>query len=92
MLVLQLVNALSTELDVKVSRQGKRYYMDFDHGHVKTSMKVIDENVPEDVHGQLFIFKPDPEIFRETTTYNIKTLTCRLRELAFLNKGLKITN
>jgi DNA gyrase subunit B len=86
-----VVNALSTELDVKVSRQGKRYYMDFDHGHVKTSMKVIDENVPEDIHGTTVHFKPDPEIFRETTTYNIKTLTNRLRELAFLNKGLKIT-
>ncbi|KRL27835.1 DNA topoisomerase (ATP-hydrolyzing) [Limosilactobacillus frumenti DSM 13145] len=86
-----VVNALSTELDVKVARQGKRYYMDFDHGHVKTSMKVIDENLPEDVHGTTVHFKPDPEIFRETTTYNINTLTNRLRELAFLNKGLKIT-
>ncbi len=86
-----VVNALSTELDVKVARQGKRYYMDFDHGHVKTSMKVIDDNLPEDVHGTTVHFKPDPEIFRETTTYNINTLTNRLRELAFLNKGLKIT-
>ena len=86
-----VVNALSTELDVKVARQGKRYYMDFDHGHVKTSMKVIAEGLPEDVHGTTVHFKPDPDIFRETTTYNIKTLTDRLRELAFLNKGLKIT-
>ena len=86
-----VVNALSTELDVKVARQGKRYYMDFDHGHVKTSMKVIDSGLPEDVHGTTVHFKPDPDIFRETTTYNIKTLTDRLRELAFLNKGLKIT-
>lgn len=86
-----VVNALSTELDVKVSRQGKRYYMDFDHGHVKTSMKVIETGLPEDVHGTTVHFKPDPDIFRETTTYNIKTLTDRLRELAFLNKGLKIT-
>lgn len=86
-----VVNALSTELDVKVARQGKRYYMDFDHGHVKTSMKVIDKGLPEDVHGTTVHFKPDPDIFRETTTYNIKTLTDRLRELAFLNKGLKIT-
>lgn len=86
-----VVNALSTELDVKVARQGKRYYMDFDHGHVKTSMKVIDTGLPEDVHGTTVHFKPDPDIFRETTTYNIKTLTDRLRELAFLNKGLKIT-
>ncbi|MGM9892127.1 DNA topoisomerase (ATP-hydrolyzing) subunit B [Limosilactobacillus sp.] len=86
-----VVNALSTELDVKVTRQGKRYYMDFDHGHVKTAMKVIGENIPEDQHGTTVHFKPDPAIFRETTTYNIKTLTNRLRELAFLNKGLKIT-
>ncbi|MDK8116572.1 DNA topoisomerase (ATP-hydrolyzing) subunit B [Limosilactobacillus reuteri] len=86
-----VVNALSTELDVKVARQGKRYYMDFDHGHVKSVMKVIEEGLPETEHGTTVHFKPDPEIFRETTTYNIKTLTDRLRELAFLNKGLKIT-
>ena len=86
-----VVNALSTELDVKVARQGKRYYMDFDHGHVKSAMKVIEEGLPETEHGTTVHFKPDPEIFRETTTYNIKTLTDRLRELAFLNKGLKIT-
>ncbi|MDO4903087.1 MAG: DNA topoisomerase (ATP-hydrolyzing) subunit B [Limosilactobacillus sp.] len=86
-----VVNALSTELDVQVARQGKRYYMDFDHGHVKTAMKVIDENIPEEEHGTTVHFKPDPAIFRETTIYNIQTLTNRLRELAFLNKGLKIT-
>ncbi|MCC4423093.1 DNA topoisomerase (ATP-hydrolyzing) subunit B [Limosilactobacillus reuteri] len=86
-----VVNALSTELNVKVARQGKRYYMDFDHGHVKSAMKVIEEGLPETEHGTTVHFKPDPEIFRETTTYNIKTLTDRLRELAFLNKGLKIT-
>ena len=65
--------------------------MDFDHGHVKSAMKVIEEGLPETEHGTTVHFKPDPEIFRETTTYNIKTLTDRLRELAFLNKGLKIT-
>ena len=86
-----VVNALSTELNVKVARQGKRYYMDFDHGHVKSAMQVIEEGLPETEHGTTVHFKPDPEIFRETTTYNIKTLTDRLRELAFLNKGLKIT-
>ena len=86
-----VVNALSTELDVKVARQGKEYYMDFDHGHVKTSMKVINDHLAEDIHGTTVHFKPDPAIFRETTVYNIKTLMNRLRELAFLNKGLKIT-
>lgn len=86
-----VVNALSTELDVYVTRQGKEYYMDFDHGHVKTPMKVVKEGVSELKHGTRVHFKPDPEIFRETTVYNIKTLTDRIRELSFLNKGLKIT-
>lgn len=86
-----VVNALSTELDVRVARQGKEYYMDFQGGHVKTPMKVIKEGLPETQHGTIVHFKPDPDIFRETTVYNIKTLTDRIRELAFLNKGLKIT-
>ncbi|WP_420214542.1 DNA topoisomerase (ATP-hydrolyzing) subunit B [Limosilactobacillus mucosae] len=86
-----VVNALSTELDVYVTRQGKEYYMDFDHDHVKTPMKVVKEGVSELKHGTRVHFKPDPEIFRETTVYNIKTLTDRIRELSFLNKGLKIT-
>ncbi len=86
-----VVNALSTELDVRVTRQGKQYYMDFNGGHVKTPMKVIKEGLPEVEHGTTVHFKPDPDIFRETTVYNIKTLTDRIRELAFLNKGLRIT-
>lgn len=86
-----VVNALSSELDVRVTRQGKEYYMDFERGHVHTPMKVIKEGLPEEKHGTIVHFKPDPEVFRETTTYNIKTLTDRLRELSFLNKGLKIT-
>lgn len=86
-----VVNALSTELDVKVVRDGKRYYMDFDHGHVKDTMKIIDEGLPDEIHGTTVHFKPDPDIFTETTTYDIKTLTTRIRELAFLNKGLRIT-
>ncbi|MFC2666613.1 MAG: DNA topoisomerase (ATP-hydrolyzing) subunit B [Limosilactobacillus fermentum] len=86
-----VVNALSTELDVKVARQGKEYYMDFARGHVNTAMKVIKDDLPQSAHGTTVHFVPDPEIFRETTVYNINTLIDRLRELAFLNKGLKIT-
>lgn len=86
-----VVNALSTELDVKVARQGKEYYMDFAKGHVNTAMKVIKDDLPQSAHGTTVHFVPDPEIFRETTVYNINTLIDRLRELAFLNKGLKIT-
>ncbi|MCT4375135.1 DNA topoisomerase (ATP-hydrolyzing) subunit B [Limosilactobacillus fermentum] len=86
-----VVNALSTELDVKVARQGKEYYMDFVRGHVNTAMKMIKDDLPQSAHGTTVHFVPDPEIFRETTVYNINTLIDRLRELAFLNKGLKIT-
>ncbi|MTV81439.1 DNA topoisomerase (ATP-hydrolyzing) subunit B [Secundilactobacillus folii] len=86
-----VVNALSSELDVKVVRDGKRYYMDFAYGRVKTHMKVIDTGLPENIHGTTVHFLPDPDIFRETTVFDINTLTTRIRELAFLNKGLRIT-
>ncbi|EEI20950.1 DNA gyrase subunit B [Lentilactobacillus hilgardii] len=84
-----VVNALSEELDVAVTRNGKVYYMDFSRGHVTTPMKVID-HVSDDLHGTKVHFLPDPDIFRETTTFDIKVLTARLRELAFLNKELRI--
>jgi len=86
-----VVNALSSELDVKVIHDGKIYYMDFARGKVKTPMKVIDDHAPADGHGTIVHFLPDPDIFRETTTYDINILTTRIRELAFLNKGLQIT-
>ncbi len=86
-----VVNALSTTLDVEVTRQGKRYRMDFKRGHVNHPMEEIESGLPETVHGTKVHFKPDPDVFKETTVYNIKTLTDRIRELAFLNKGLKIT-
>jgi len=85
-----VVNALSTELDVKVYHEGQVYYMDFARGKVKTPMKVID-TCPKDAHGTAVHFLPDPDIFRETTTYDIDILTTRIRELAFLNKGLQIS-
>ncbi|MFC6181403.1 DNA topoisomerase (ATP-hydrolyzing) subunit B [Lactiplantibacillus daowaiensis] len=86
-----VVNALSTELDVKVTRDGKVYYMDFARGKVKTPMKVIATDAPIDAHGTAVHFVPDSDIFRETTTYDINVLTTRIRELAFLNKGLQIS-
>ncbi|KRM35003.1 DNA gyrase subunit B [Agrilactobacillus composti DSM 18527 = JCM 14202] len=85
-----VVNALSEELDVTVSRDGKRYYMDFSRGKVHTEMKVIGD-APEHEHGTKVHFKPDPDIFTETIEYDDQTLTTRIRELAFLNKGLKLT-
>lgn len=85
-----VVNALSSTLDVKVTRNGHVYYMDFERGKVKTPMKIIGD-APDDAHGTAVHFVPDPDIFRETTTYDINILTTRIRELAFLNKGLRIT-
>ena len=87
-----VVNALSTNLDVKVMREGDEnvYGMDFVLGKVKTPMAVID-HCQEHEHGTIVHFKPDGDIFTETTVYDIKVLTTRIRELAFLNKGLKIT-
>ncbi|TVV18183.1 DNA topoisomerase (ATP-hydrolyzing) subunit B [Weissella cibaria] len=86
-----VVNALSTVLDAVVVRDGKGYAMDFERGHVKTSM----HNVPVDdapvSRGTIVHFLPDPDIFRETTVYDYKILMNRVRELAFLNKGLRIS-
>lgn len=87
-----VVNALSTELDVQVKREGDTnvYGIDFELGKVKNPMKVIGQ-CQEHEHGTRVHFCPDPDIFKETTIYDIKVLTTRIRELAFLNKGLKIT-
>lgn len=85
-----VVNALSTNLDVTVTHEGKRYYMDFVRGKVNTEMTVIGD-APEHEHGTKVHFVPDPDIFTETTIYDDKVLNTRIRELAFLNKGLKLT-
>lgn len=86
-----VVNALSTSLDATVVRDGRAFYMDFARGHVATSMKEISaENQPVS-RGTIVHFTPDPDIFRETTVFEYKTLLSRVRELAFLNKGLRIS-
>ncbi|KRL06349.1 DNA topoisomerase (ATP-hydrolyzing) subunit B [Liquorilactobacillus hordei] len=85
-----VVNALSTTLDVEVKKNSKIYAIDFKRGKVNHEMKVIGE-CGEHEHGTKVHFLPDPDIFLETTVYDIKILTTRIRELAFLNKGLKIT-
>lgn len=83
-----VVNALSTQLDVKVYKDGKVYYQEFHRGAVVADLKVIEET---DRHGTTVHFIPDPEIFTETTTFNFDKLATRVRELAFLNRGLKIS-
>jgi DNA gyrase subunit B len=83
-----VVNALSTTLDVKVYKEGKVYYQEYHRGAVVEDLKVIDET---DRHGTTVHFVPDPEIFTETTVFNFDKLATRVRELAFLNRGLKIS-
>lgn len=83
-----VVNALSTRVVVQVRRDGKEYEISFDHG--KTSEKLHEIGVTKTT-GTTVTFWPDPEIFKETTVYDFSTLQARFREMAFLNKGLKIT-
>ncbi|WP_421385542.1 DNA topoisomerase (ATP-hydrolyzing) subunit B [Bacillus salacetis] len=82
-----VVNALSTELEVFVHRDGKIHYQKFEKGVPSFDLKITGET---DVTGTVTRFKPDPEIFTETTEYDFDILANRLRELAFLNKGIKI--
>ncbi|CAI3349743.1 DNA topoisomerase (ATP-hydrolyzing) subunit B [Enterococcus cecorum] len=83
-----VVNALSTSLDVKVYKDGKIYYQEYRRGHVVDDLKVIGET---ERHGTTVHFVPDPEIFTETIEYNFDKLATRIRELAFLNRGLHIS-
>lgn len=83
-----VVNALSTELEVFVHREGKVHYQKYERGVPAADLKVIGET---DHTGTITRFKPDPEIFRETTEYEFDILATRIRELAFLNRGIKLT-
>ncbi|PWL72627.1 MAG: DNA topoisomerase (ATP-hydrolyzing) subunit B [Bacillota bacterium] len=86
-----VVNALSDWLEVKVYRNGKVYSQRYQNGgHPVAPLEVVGE-CSENRTGTTVTFKPDPEIFKETTIFDYETLKQRLRELAFLNRGLKIT-
>lgn len=85
-----VVNALSEWLEVKVYREGNVYYQRFSNGgKAEDSLKIIDTCSLQKT-GTTVTFKPDPKIFVETTTFNYEILKIRLRELAFLNRGLHI--
>lgn len=82
-----VVNALSSELEVYVHLNGKIHYQKYERGVPLFDLKVIGDT---DRTGTTIHFKPDPEIFTETVEYDFETLSSRTRELAFLNKGLKL--
>ena len=86
-----VVNALSEWLEVRVYKDGNVYFQKFeDGGKPDADLKIID-TCSKDRTGTTVTFKPDPEIFTETTEFNYETLQTRLRELAFLNRGLLIS-
>ena len=83
-----VVNALSTDLTVQVFKEGNIYEQSYKRGAVLDDLKIIGTT---DKHGTSVYFVPDPEIFQETTVFDFDKLANRVRELAFLNKGLKLT-
>ena len=82
------VNALSTLLVAEIHRGGKIYKQTYSQGHPTSKVEIIGDC--ED-RGTTVTFKPDPSIFTLTTTYRYEILAARLRELAFLNKGIALT-
>ncbi|WP_257351697.1 DNA topoisomerase (ATP-hydrolyzing) subunit B [Pseudalkalibacillus decolorationis] len=82
-----VVNALSSMLEVKVHRDGKIHYQGFERGVPVEDLKVIGDT---NITGTVTHFVPDTEIFTETQEYDFEILSNRLRELAFLNRGLTI--
>lgn len=83
-----VVNALSSYLTVEVSRNGKIYQQKFERGKIIDDLTEIGESTET---GTRVNFLPDSTIFRETTDFNYAKLMQRVRELAFLNKGLRLT-
>jgi DNA gyrase subunit B len=82
------VNALSTHLTALVYREGKVWTQEYEKGKPLYDVKTIGDT---DKRGTTIIFKPDPEIFTIGTEYKYETLAGRLRELAYLNKGIRLS-
>ena len=83
-----VVNALSEWLTVQVHKNGHIYQQEFRKGAIVKDLEKVGQT---DKHGTVVKFQPDPDIFTDTTEYNFDTLNRRIRELAFLNKGLRIS-
>ena len=83
-----VVNALSESLHLTIFRNGKIFDQDYARGN---PLDLLHETGTTAKRGTFVRFKPDPLIFKETVEFNFDTLSARLRELAFLNKGLRIT-
>jgi DNA gyrase subunit B len=82
-----VVNALSEQVIVRVKREGKIHEQEYHRGVPQQDLRIVGET---EETGTQVRFKPDPEIFTETTVFDYDTLVGRIRELAFLNKGIQI--
>lgn len=82
------VNALSVKLIAEVKRDGKIYRQEYSRGKAITELQVVGET---NETGTTITFMPDAQIFTQTTIFNFEILESRLRELAFLNKGITLT-
>ena len=82
------VNALSVSLKATVQREGKIWQQEYERGKALYPVKSVGES---DKNGTEVTFKPDHQIFNQTTEYSYETLANRMRELAFLNKGITIS-
>lgn len=83
-----VVNALSKWLEVNIYQDGKEYFLRFENGgNAVGALSIVGDT---DKHGSLVRFAADPEIFQETVVYNFDILNSRIRQLAFLNKSIKI--
>ena len=83
-----VVNALSEKLHVIIKRDGQIFEQEYERGKRLYKLRVIGET---EEHGTKVIFKPDAEIFRDTTTFVYETIRSHLQQSAFLNKGLRLT-
>ena len=81
------VNALSSNLKATVHREGKVWEQEYERGK---AMYPVKSTGSTDKRGTIVTFKPDPQIFTQTLEYNYETLSSRMRELSFLNKGITV--
>nr|WP_309864947.1 DNA topoisomerase (ATP-hydrolyzing) subunit B [Desmospora profundinema] len=84
---ISVVNALSEWVKVEVKREGKIHRQHYRRGIPEADLEVVGQTKET---GTTITFKPDPEVFTETTEYDIETLKKRLQEMAFLNQGVRI--
>jgi len=82
-----VVNALSEKLELEINRDGKKYFIEFKNGNAKSDLKVVGKSK---VSGTQITFLPSKDIF-SSTKFSVSIIQKRMRELAFLNKGVKIS-